>query len=86
MVAWNERTQELLLGECKWTERLIGVNVLDELKAKVELLPGGPWKRVVYALFAKRGFTEALHTRAAQENILLITAADILAQTQPSPE
>jgi len=78
LVGWNERTRELLIGECKWTERPVGINVLDELRRKVSLLPSGPWKRVMYVLFAKRGFTEALQARSAEGEVLLVTAADIL--------
>jgi len=80
LVALDDRHSELLVGECKWTERPVGVNVLEELKGKVGLLPGGPWGRIVYALCAKRGFTPALRARAASgdEEILLITPADLL--------
>ncbi len=78
LVGWNERTRDLVVGECKWTERLVGVNILDELRGKVSLLPGGPWNRVMYVLFAKRGFTEGLQARSTGGEILLVTAADIL--------
>ena len=78
LVGWNERTRDLVVGECKWTERPVGVNILDELRGKVSLLPGGPWNRVMYVLFAKRGFTEALQARSAEGEVLLVTAADIL--------
>lgn len=79
MVGWNEQTRELLVGECKWTERPVGVNVLEKLVGKVSLLPGGPWRRVIYALFAKRGFTPALQDRAAvEEDILLVTPETLL--------
>ena len=73
VVGWNERTRELLVGECKWTERPVGLNILNELMRKASLLPGGPWQRVVYALFAKRGFTPALQERASQKDVLLVT-------------
>ena len=78
LVGWNERTRDLVVGECKWTERPVGVNILDELRGKVSLLPGGPWNRVMYVLFSKRGFTEALQARSAEGEVLLVTAADIL--------
>jgi len=78
LVGWNERTRDLVVSECKWTERPVGVNILDELRGKVSLLPGGPWNRVIYVLFAKRGFTEALQARSAEGEVLLVAAADIL--------
>ncbi len=80
LVGLHAQTRELLVGECKWTERPVGLNILEDLKAKVNLLPGGPWSRVTYALFAKRGFTNDLQVRAArgEEEILLIPMADLL--------
>jgi hypothetical protein len=36
----------------------------------------------MYALFAKRGFTETVQARATREDILLITATDLLAERQ----
>ena len=80
LVGWNERTRELLVGECEWTQKPIGTDVLEGLKTKVPQLPGGPWARVTYALFAKNGFTEALQVQAAKEDLLLVTAADLLGQ------
>ncbi len=74
----NDQTQELLVGECKWTERPVGVNILEDLRAKVPLLPGGPWERVTPILFAKHGFTPALLARAAAEDVLLVTASDLV--------
>ncbi|NOZ70774.1 MAG: ATP-binding protein [Chloroflexi bacterium] len=80
LVALDDRNKELLVGECKWTKRPVGINVLEELKRKASLLPGGPWQRIVYTLFAKQGFTAALQALAAdEENILLFTPSDLLA-------
>ena len=79
LAALDDRNKELLVGECKWTKRPVGINVLEELRGKAALLPGGPWERIVYALFAKQGFTAALQTLAADEgNILLFTPSDFL--------
>jgi AAA+ ATPase superfamily predicted ATPase len=79
LVALDDRHNKLLVGECKWTKRPVGINVLEELKRKVPLLPGGPWERIVYALFAKHGFTASLQALAAdEEDISLFTATDLL--------
>ena len=80
LVALDDRRSELLVGECKWAKRPVGTNVLEELQKKVERLPGGPWERIVYALFAKQGFTPALQAQAADgdEEILLFTPTDLL--------
>ena len=47
LVAFNEKTGELLLGEYKWTEREVGENILSDLKGKAKRFHGGPWNRVV---------------------------------------
>lgn len=68
-----------LLGECKWTAKPIGVNILDQLtektKAVQRLLPETP---IRLALFARSGFTLALHERARNENILLVDLSEII--------
>ncbi len=79
---WNDRDQidvlalgddDLLLGECKWSTRPVGTNVLDDLRRKAQaIVARGRWARVHYALFSRSGFTPALQARAADENVLLI--------------
>ncbi len=78
LVGWNENARDLLVAEVNWTEQPVGVNVLDALRAKVPLIPGGPWKRVVPVLFAKSGFTPTLRARQAREEMILVSASDVL--------
>ena len=83
--SWWERTAEvdvvavsdadgaLLLGECKWSVKPVGTDVLDDLQHKAALVdPQGRWPSVSYALFAKAGFTPALVVRAATEGVRLV--------------
>jgi AAA+ ATPase superfamily predicted ATPase len=77
---WNEREQidvvsigdsEVLLGECKWATRPVGIDALDDLqrRARVFLVrhdARGAWRTVRYALFGRAGFTPALRERAAR--------------------
>ncbi|HST41715.1 MAG TPA: ATP-binding protein [Conexibacter sp.] len=66
-----------LLGSCKW-RRTVGVEVLDDLhEAQARL--GGKAMGARLALFARRGFSAELRERAAAENVLLATAADLFA-------
>lgn len=74
----DERNAELLVGECKWTERPVGAGTLDALLEKSRLVPGGPWRRIRAILFAKHGFTDAVRDRADGEDVLLVTAEDML--------
>jgi AAA+ ATPase superfamily predicted ATPase len=65
--------QGILLGECKWTARPVGMNILNDLKRKAHpLIQQGGWNRVHYALFSRSGFTEALSAQVKAEGVLLI--------------
>ncbi|MDO8213401.1 ATP-binding protein [Conexibacter sp. CPCC 206217] len=66
-----------LLGSCKW-RRTVGSDVLDALHDAQASL-GGKAARARLALFARRGFTPELSARAADEQVLLVTAADLFA-------
>jgi AAA+ ATPase superfamily predicted ATPase len=63
------------LGSCKWARR-IGVDVLDELREAQAAL-GGKAATARLALFARSGFDAPLRRRAADEGVLLVTAADL---------
>ena len=67
----------LLVGECKWTTKPVGLNLLDALKAKAQRLPN-PGQKIQYALFARAGFTEELQRQAKQEEILLVDLQTLL--------
>jgi hypothetical protein len=66
-----------LLGSCKWAQTA-GTHELDELRAAQAAL-GGKAARSRLALFARRGFSAELRRRAAKEDVLLVTAADLFA-------
>lgn len=76
----NEHANTLLLGECKWTADPVGIDVLSDLET---ITPDVRWhgtdRTVVYALFAKAGFTTELTTAADQrDDVHLFTAADVV--------
>lgn len=65
----------VLFGECKWTERPVGTNILDDLVRKaVPLAERMKWGAIHYALFAKSGFTADLVRRAEAEGVSLVAA------------
>jgi hypothetical protein len=71
----------VLVAECKWTARPVGASLLADLRrstaALVERFPG---RRVVYALFARSGFTDELQAAAAvDDGIMLVSAERVLA-------
>lgn len=94
--AWWEREAEIdvvamgedavLVGECKWTTRPVGTNVLDDLKRTAyPLLHQGGWATVVYVLFARAGFTSAVEARAREEGVLLVGPTHLLAPGGTAP-
>jgi uncharacterized protein len=66
-----------LLGSCKWA-RTAGAQVLDDLHTAQAAL-GGKAARARLAIFARRNFSAELRRRAATEDVLLVTAADLFA-------
>ena len=65
----------VLVGSCKW-RRIAGVEVLEDLYAKQEEL-GPRADDAQRVLFAREDFTPDLRARAAKEDVLLVTAADL---------
>jgi uncharacterized protein len=85
---WNRRTEidiaaidtmskSVLLGECKWTDRAIGEDVLESLRKKLELLPGLASYKVHFALFSKSGFTSSLIKKMDKEGFYLFGKKDL---------
>lgn len=72
LIAMNEKENKILFSEVKWSNKPVGVNILEDLKRKAKLVDWGRGKRKeYYCLFSKSGFTEAMKKLAREENILL---------------
>ncbi len=77
---WNNREEidiaavsgaEILVGECKWWNNQVGINVLEDLQRKASLMDR-EGKKLYYAIFAKNGFKGELEQEAKNKtNILL---------------
>jgi len=77
---WNNREEidivaiseeVILVGECKWWDEQVGVNVLQDLQRKAAFLDN-EGKKLHFALFAKNGFTTELEQQAiGEKNIFL---------------
>lgn len=65
----------VLVGSCKW-RRTADLDVLADLRDQQEAL-GPKATRARLAIFAREGFTKRLRERAAAEDVLLVTAADL---------
>jgi uncharacterized protein len=87
--AWWERDAEIdvlavsraegqaLVGECKWSQKPAGTNVLEQLKQKAQAL-SGEFSQLHYALFSRSGFTPALEAQAQNENVALYRLEEIV--------
>jgi AAA+ ATPase superfamily predicted ATPase len=65
LVALNDETSEVLFGECKWTEKPVGMDVLQHLYAasrRVRWRKGS--RREWFAIFSRAGFQDELIARA----------------------
>ena len=71
VVAINKKEHVVFVGECKWTQKKIGEDVLDSLITKTRAFPQFSDYRFHYALFSKNGFTKELYKREKTEGIYL---------------
>lgn len=71
----------LLLGECKWSRRPVGTNVLDALRAKVPAVSADLARsstEVHFALWSRSGYTPALARQAAKDGDVTLFSLDDL--------
>ena len=63
IVGLAPQSETLVLGECKWTDRAVGPELLDDLEAVTpEIRWHGSERTVRYALFARSGFPETMRS------------------------
>lgn len=73
VVAVSRQGNQILLGECKWSEKPVGTNIYEELKKKARLVDWGlPDRQERYILFSKSGFTAEMQRIARKEKVLLV--------------
>ncbi|OGO17824.1 MAG: hypothetical protein A2Z14_07150 [Chloroflexi bacterium RBG_16_48_8] len=81
IVAVSDTERLIMLGECKWSSRPVGVNILQGLQVKAhELLKSGHWKNVQYILFSKSGFTPAMIVEATEKGIRLVEPQEMVGE------
>jgi hypothetical protein len=79
IVAISDSERSVLLGECKWSSRPVGVNIWRELEMKAqEQFVGKRFKHVHYVLFSKKGFTSAMREEAKGRGIRLIEPQEMV--------
>ena len=61
----------LAVGECKWSRKHVGLNMLEQLKENVIFaMDGPPPKRTYFLLFSRSGFSPQLRTLAASDDAI----------------
>lgn len=64
---------EILFGECKWSNKKIGMNIINDLKEKAKKVK---WKndnrKEYFALYSKSGFSEELKDEARQDKSIIL--------------
>jgi len=73
LVAYDE--ENVLFGECKWTNKKVGVSEYKKLLLRSEFVDTGNRKKI-YAIFSKAGFEEDLQN-LKDENLYLLTLTDM---------
>lgn len=79
IVALDSDGKNLILGECKYWQEPVGINILRELENKTESVA---WekndRKVWYVLFSAGGFTDELREHCkTREDVLLVDDADV---------
>lgn len=73
----NEDEDAILFGEAKWSEKPVGVNILNELKTKAEKVEWGNNKTTKhFALFSRKGFTSDMLKLAKREKVVLLKGVE----------
>ncbi|MDO8676478.1 MAG: ATP-binding protein [Candidatus Azambacteria bacterium] len=73
VVGFSTSEKKIIFGECKWSEKPVGINIYEELKkkaAKVEWNKND--RKEYYILFSKSGFTEEMIKIAKDDGVFLV--------------
>ncbi len=72
LVAVNEKTNDILFGECKWGAKPVDLSVLNELKRKSKIVQWRKDSQIEhFALFSRAGFDAELRRVGKKEGVLL---------------
>ena len=87
MVGLNPDAQRVLTGECKWSVKPVGTDVLKKLEEKsYEVDFGFQVKEINFILFSKSGFTkELIDSKPANCLLCAFNEPDLLADVSDFP-
>lgn len=75
LLAFSEDRSRVLLGECKWSKKAVGLNILQELETAFPAtgLSGKGQEPPLFALFSRAGFTPQLLREAKdRQDVVLV--------------
>ncbi|MGH7456630.1 MAG: DUF234 domain-containing protein, partial [bacterium] len=79
IVAFDSNREQAFVGECKWSTKKVGTNILDDLIIKSSLLQReNGFKKIYYGLFSKTGFTDGLR-QTKRRDLFLFDLKDLAA-------
>lgn len=79
LVALDEESGTIWLGECKWSVNPVGEDVYRDLQRKAKLVVWGKEaRRERFLLFSKSGFTDGMRKLALQDEVLLVAGWELL--------
>lgn len=80
MLAFSEDRRRVLLSECKWSRKPVGVNILEDLGAAVPAIGlSGKDQKPVFVLFSRAGFTpQLLRVAKDRQDVFLVHGLTVL--------
>ncbi|MFH1610408.1 MAG: ATP-binding protein [Patescibacteria group bacterium] len=79
LIGFNNNTGQIIFGECKWSNKPIGINIYENLKRKSKLVEwGNEDRKEFFVLFSKSGFTSEMVRIAKKEGVFLISQDKLL--------
>ena len=80
LLAFSEDRRRVLLGECKWTRKPAGVDILENLEAAFPAVGvSAEGHKPVFAIFSRAGFTPRLITMSkARQDVILVHGLTVI--------
>lgn len=74
----SHREQAMMVGECKWTPKKVGVEIVNGLREKAKRLTADNDYHYQLMIFSRSGFTEALQEEARKKHYHLVSLPELL--------
>lgn len=79
VVGLNNKTKQIIFGECKWSKNLVDVDVYYNLKRKASQVDwNNESRKEYYILFSKSGFTKRMIELAKNEKVFLVEKGELV--------